>query len=192
MKRETEYIKEILDSASYGTLALSDDGMPYAVPVNFIRIGEDIYFHGALKNRKMKILEKNPNVSFSVVREYALIASYMSSTDNLACPATQFFASVSIDGEAAVVEDRVRKAEVLQALMEKLQPEGGYRALSEEVYGKAIKATAIVRITPVKISLKQKFGQKLPQERWDMIVDHLTQRGEPVDIETIKMMKELR
>jgi len=65
--------------------------MPYSVPVNFVRIDDEIYFHGAKKNRKMEMIAQNPKVSFSVVENYLLILSYFSSTDALACPATQFF-----------------------------------------------------------------------------------------------------
>jgi len=32
-------------------------------------------FHGALKDKKMKMLSQNPKVSFSVVENYALIDS---------------------------------------------------------------------------------------------------------------------
>jgi nitroimidazol reductase NimA-like FMN-containing flavoprotein (pyridoxamine 5'-phosphate oxidase superfamily) len=69
-------IHSVLDRVEYGTLALSVDSVPYAVPVNFVQIEDNIYFHGALSNKKMKILAKNPRVSFSVVEEYSLIASF--------------------------------------------------------------------------------------------------------------------
>jgi len=73
--KEKKVIYEILDRAEYGTLALSVDDKPYAVPMNFVRINESIYFHGALKNRKMKMFAKNRNASFSVVENYSLIDS---------------------------------------------------------------------------------------------------------------------
>ncbi len=137
-------IYEVLDNAEYGTLALSIDDMPYAVPVNFVRIDDALYFHGALKNKKMKILAQNPTVSFSVVESYALIDSNFSSTDGLACPATQFFKSVSINGVASVVEERDEKAEVFEELMQKLQPKGGYKPFSDNSYDTPFKTTAVV------------------------------------------------
>ncbi len=118
-------INEVLDKAEYGTLAVCHENKPYAVPLNFVRIEENIYFHGALKNKKMKILEQNTHVSFSVVESYSIIASFFSSTEGLACPATHFFKSVSIDGIAEVVENREEKAMMFEAMMKKLQPEGG-------------------------------------------------------------------
>jgi len=181
-------INHVLDNVEYGTLALCDDNVPYAVPVNFVRIEEAIYFHGALSNKKMKILHKNSQVSFSVVENYALIASYFSSTEGLACPATQFFKSVSIEGVTHVVESREEKAQVFEALMQKLQPEGKYQPFSNEAYDTAIKATAVVKIEPTTVTCKFKFGQHLTKERFDMILTHLEKRDTDIDRATIAMM----
>ena len=189
---EKSIINEVLDKAEYGTLALSHEDRPYAVPLNFVRMEDDIYFHGALKNKKMKMLEQNPHVSFSVVESYSLIASFFSSTDGLACPATHFFKSVSIDGVAEVVENREEKAMMFEAMMQKLQPEGGYKPFSDEAYDKALEATAVVKLVPSTVSCKFKFGQHLDKERFDRILKHLKERGNEKDVETIEMMKGLK
>ncbi len=185
-------IYDVLDKAEYGTLALCMDNKPYAVPLNFVRIGEDIYFHGAIKNKKMKMLEQNPLVSFSVVENYALIDSYFSSTEGLACPATQFFKSVSIDGVVEVLESREVTAKVFEALMQKLQPKGGYKPFINSEYDAAIKATAVVKIEIETLSCKFKFGQHLNEERFEMIVSHLLARGTQIDRETVRLMKAQR
>ncbi len=191
IKDETT-INTLLDKTEYGTLALADGDTPYAVPVNFVRIDTAIYFHGALTNKKMKILEHNAHVSFSVVAPYAIIDSDFSSDGGLACPATQFFASVSIEGIATRVENRDEKATVLEALMRKLQPKGGYAPLTDAAYGKALRATAIVKIEVLHRSGKFKFGQHLSQERFDRIIDHLRKRGTALDLETITIMHNQR
>ncbi len=185
-------IYDVLDKTEYGTLALSVDNSPYAVPLNFVRINESIYFHGALQNKKMKMLEQNPRVSFSVVENYALIDSDFSSTEGLACPATQFFKSVSIDGVASLVTHRDEKAKVFEALMKKLQPKGGYRPFSDREYDTAIKATAVVKIEIKKLECKFKFGQHLSEQRFEMILSHLQKRGTQVDLKTVKLMKAQR
>ncbi len=185
-------IHAILDQAEYGTLAVSDGVTPYAAPVNFVRIGEDIYFHGAMSNRKMKALRDNPQVSFSVVESYAIIASFFSSTEGSACPATHFFKSVSINGRASLVESREEKAAMFAALMEKLQQEGGYKPFTDEGYDKVLKVTAVVKITPESTRAKFKFGQHLDEQRFAMIVEHLEQRGTEKDLETVALMREMR
>jgi nitroimidazol reductase NimA-like FMN-containing flavoprotein (pyridoxamine 5'-phosphate oxidase superfamily) len=190
--KDKELIYDVLDKAEYGTLALSVDDVPYAVPMNFVRIENDIYFHGALKNKKMKMLSQNPKVSFSVVENYALIDSDFSTAEGLACPATQFFKSVSMEGVATTIESREEKAKVFTALMQKLQPKGGYKPFSNAEYDSAIKATAVVKIEVSKMSCKFKFGQHLNEERFEMILSHLEQRGTQIDMRTIEMMREQR
>lgn len=190
--KDNNIIYDVLDKAEYGTLALCVDDTPYSVPVNFVRIEDDIYFHGALSNRKMKMLNQNPNVSFSVVENYALIDSDFSSIDGLACPATQFFKSVSMEGVVNVLENRDEKAKVFEALMKKLQPKGGYKSFSDTAYDSAIKATAVVKMAVSSITCKFKFGQHLNNERFEMICAHLAKRGTKIDNKTIEIMKSHR
>ena len=186
---DKEVINDVLDKSEYGTLALCVDDIPYAVPVNYVRIDEAIYYHGALSNKKMKMLRTNPKVSFSVVENYALIDSDFSSNEGLACPATQFFKSVSMDGVAVVIESREEKALMFEALMKKLQPKGGYKAFSDSAYTTAMKATAVVKIDVQSMSCKFKFGQHLSNERFEMICEHLEERGSMLDKKTIEIMK---
>ena len=190
--KDKSLIYDILDKAEYGTLALCVESTPYAVPINFVRLDEDIYFHGALSNRKMKMLKQNSKVSFSVVENYSLIDSDFSSSESLACPTTQFFKSVSIEGVASLLDSREQKAKVLTALMQKLQPKGSYRPFSDKAYNSAIKATAIVKIEVKNTTCKFKFGQHLSDERFNMIISNLESRGSKIDIATVKLMKKLK
>jgi len=183
-------INEILDQAEYGTLALSVNNIPYAVPLNFVRIEDTIYFHGALKNKKMKMLSQNPHVSFSVVENYSLIDSDFSSTHGLACPVTQFFKSVSIEGGVKIVQSREEKAKMFEVMMQKHQPKGGYQSFTDEVYDKSLKGTAVYKLVYENISCKFKFGQHLNKERFEMIIGSLEARGTQIDRATVKIMRE--
>ncbi len=190
--KDKEIIQAVFDRAEYGTLALSEDGKPYSVPVNFVAVEDVIYFHGAQKGRKMSMISNNASVSFSVVENYALIPSYFSSHEGLACPATQFFKSIIIDGDAVVIESRNKKAKMFDALMRKLQPEGQYRSFDEEVYDTVLSATAVIKIVPKEICAKFKFGQHLNEERFMMIIEKLRERGDTLDMETLHLMEALR
>ena len=187
-----EIIHNILDKAEYGTLATCRDNKPYSLPLNFVRIDDCLYFHGSKKGRKIDILKENLFASFSVVEPYSIISSYFSSKENLACPATHFFKSVIIDGKVEFVKNYEEKVQALAALMQKLQKEGKYKPLGDEVYKKMIDATTIYRLNIREISAKFKFGQNLSQERFDMIVEHLATRGDEKDMETMRLMKESR
>jgi len=185
-------IDGMLASVSYGTLAICANDKPYSVPINFVPMGEDIYFHGAKSGRKMQILKANPHASFSVVESHSVIPSYFSSHDQLACPATHFYKSIMIEGEIVIVEEYEEKVQALSALMQKLQPEGKYKPLSKEVYKKFINATVVYKLIPKERRAKYKFGQHLSEERFEMILAHLEQRSGDMDDETAIMMKRLR
>ena len=77
-------------------------------------------------------------------------------------------------------------------LMQKLQPEGGYRSFEDGVYEKMLNATAVLKIEVKELRAKFKFGQHLDKERFNMILSHLEKRDSKIDIETIKMMQEMR
>ena len=190
--KDKEVIDEVLNSAEYGTLAICSENMPYSVPVNFAKIDKTIYFHGSKNGKKMEILRKNPLASFSVVESCSLIPSYFSSNDNLACPATQFFKSITMEGKVEFVDDYDEKVAALGVLMKKLQKEGRYKPFDEDVYTKAIDATTIYKLIPKTTRAKFKLGQHLNKKRFDMIIQNLEKRGDAKDISTIKLMKKFR
>jgi len=60
----------ILARAEYGTLAtVNEDGYPYAVPMNFVYFGGNVYFHCALEGQKLDNIANEPRVCFSAVAE---------------------------------------------------------------------------------------------------------------------------
>ena len=106
-------IDEILKACEYGTLSLISEGKPYVVALNFVQYKNAIYFHGAKEGKKIEAIKSNPNAAFLVVKPYSYIPSYFSDT-MAACPATQFFASVLLEGKLSFIESlaprRVRPA----------------------------------------------------------------------------------
>lgn len=186
---DRETISEILESAEYGTLALCMDNRPYSLPINFVEVDGEIFFHGAKKGKKIEILKANRFASFSVVESLSLIPSYFSSDKGDACPATHLFKSVIIDGIIEFVEDYDEKAAALQALMEKLQKEGKYIPLSDAMYKKAINATCLFKLVPKETKAKFKVGQQFSPERYERVTQHLKKRGTKKDLQTLKLIE---
>ena len=187
--KEVNLINEILDNAEYGTLALCMNNKPYSVPINFVRINKNIYFHGAKKGKKIEMIKANSLASFSVVESLSLLPSFFSSDKGDACPSTHLFKSVIIDGEIQFIENYDEKEEVLQALMEKLQKEGGYIPLNDAMYKKAINATLIYKLRANEIKAKFKLGQHFTQERYQRVCEHLQQRGSQKDLQTLQLIQ---
>lgn len=179
----------MLDTAEYGVLALCGE-KPYAVPVNFVYFEGAIFFHGSPRGKKMEMLKENNNVSFNVTTDAAVIPSNFSSASGLACRASTFYKSVIIAGETETIGDPKDLRRIFSALMEKLQPDGGYHPLESSDYDKMLKAISVVKINIKQISAKFLLGQHLDQERFQMTVDNLEKRGSETDLETVKLMKQ--
>jgi len=189
--KDQALIEQMLLSGSYGVLSLMGD-RPYGVPLNYIYFQDAIYFHSAPKGEKIRLLKQNPQVSFSVVTEDTIIPSNFSSDEGLACPATAFFKSVIVEGNAQIIEDFDEIGKTFTAMMQNLQPEGGYLPFEDEVYKKKFKALVVVKINIERLSAKFKFGQGLNQKRFQMLLDNLQKRGTKIDLLTIQAMHQYR
>ena len=183
-------INEILQTCEYGTLSLISEGKPYVVALNFVFFENSIFFHGAKEGKKIEAINSNPNAAFLVVKPYSFIPSYFSDT-MAACPATQFFASVLIEGKLKFIEDGYKKAEVLNALMKKFQKEDSFEeiAYDKAMYTKMLDKTAIIELKIETQSCKIKVGQNLNEERKNKVMEKLKNRNLQIDDETIKQMK---
>jgi len=181
----------IVRDASIGHLGiLTPDGYPRVVPVNFVAIGQTIYFHGATSGEKYESFAARQKVTLSVAIPYAALPSYWRAKD-YACPANQFYKSVLIRGTGRLVDSPEEKATGLQALMAKHQPEGGYREIraDDPLYKKPIDEVAVYRIDPVRVDVRVSFGQKYKPEVREKLIRRLEERDDPMDRETAEEIR---
>ena len=183
---------DFLAQCEYGTLSLVDaEKKPYGVPVNFACYQDGIVFHGAIEGKKHSLLAQNPYASFCVIRAYSLIPSYFSHT-SLACPATQLFGSMLLEGKVRLIEDLEQKADALNVLMQKVQREGRYDVISRSnpAYTKMLNSVAVFYLPIEHSSFKLKLGQNLTQERKNLLIQELEKRATPLDQETLSLIKQ--
>ncbi len=183
-------IKAVLSECEHGTLSLISEGEPYGVAVNFVFFEDKICFHGAQEGRKVEAIKANPHASFLVVKPYSLIPSYFSDT-RFACPVTQFFASVHLYGDVTIVEDIHKKAEILEAMMQKLQSEGGYDEIRSEnpMYTKMLEKTDVYTLISTTISMKIKAGQNFSDEKKQSLADQLRERNSTNDDKSARIIE---
>lgn len=137
-------IDEILDRAETLVLSLWDGEEPYAVPVNFVRVGTDLYFHCAREGRKLDIIAERPRICFTAVAEARV------ETGAEPCDCTTYYRSAVGWGSAAVLEDPAEKAAALAALNRKHgAPDGPFPP-------QMLAATAVVRIAVDRVTGKAK------------------------------------
>lgn len=188
--KDEKSINEVLEACEYGTLSLVNNNKPYCVALNFVYFEGSIFFHGSLEGKKIDIIKENSNGAFLAVQAYSTIPSYFFDTV-AACPATQFFASVFLEGDLSFVENGDRKAEVLNALMKKLQKDGGYETIAYDkaMYSKMLDKVAIIELKPQNISCKIKVGQNLNDTKREKVLEKLESRATNMDKKTIKQMR---
>ncbi|RKP56206.1 pyridoxamine 5'-phosphate oxidase family protein [Cohnella endophytica] len=190
--QDREQCESFLSEKHDGVLTFAGtDGWPKAVPLNYVYHREAIYFHGSKNGEKMAGLALDPKAEFVVYQAHAFIPSYF--TDPyLACPATVFFRSVRIRGHVEQVTDPAEKASALHTLMGQMQPEGGHAPIDaeDERYASSLKGVAVMRLDPLEMTGKFKFGQNLSEKRRDQVVQALGERDLSNDLDTIKHIRD--
>jgi len=135
---------KVLESCEDGVIATVDgDGSPYAVPVNHVCIGKRIYIHGRGAGRKLENILRDGRVSFTA---YGIDGYDFES--ELACDTETVFRSAVVKGTASVVEDPVKKTEVLRALSDRFGREGC------EIPPERVPKVCIVEIVPTEVTGK--------------------------------------
>jgi len=109
-----EEMESLLREALVGCLAtVGSDGSPYITPLNFVYHQGKIYFHSALKGRKVDNIRVNPRVCFEVHELIKIVWSQQ------ACNFSTRYRSVLAFGRAHSLPDGAEKVAVLTALAEK-------------------------------------------------------------------------
>ncbi len=148
--KDKETMTAMLERSPFGRIAtVNPKGFPVIKPVNFLYRDGKIYIHSSKKGEKVRDIRRGSPVCFEVDEPIAYVAA-----KGPACTANYYYRSVIIKGRAVLVKDEDRKLEILDRLMEKYQPEGGYEAIPEE----ALKKTAIIEISIKEVTGKERLG----------------------------------
>lgn len=143
-------IKALLDRSQVGRMAtINRKGYPVIKPVNYVYSDGKIYLHSAVKGEKMSDIRRGSPVCFEVDQPISYIPA-----KGPACKASFYYRSILIKGEAALVNPRKKKMEIIEKLMEKYQPEGGYEEIAEEI----LQRTAVIEISIKEITGKENLG----------------------------------
>jgi len=115
---QKEEMERILREAWVGELALSRDGEPYVVPINFTYHAGHIYFHCAFEGKKLDFLRRNPRVCFSVARDYQIPEPH---PPGVSCRTN--YESVLCYGTAREVSDIAERKRILDIFVKKFRDE---------------------------------------------------------------------
>lgn len=140
-------IKQILHAGHLMHLALSDQDVPFLVPLFYAYDGEAIYFHSAKAGTKIDIIQRNPFVCFEVSDYQGIIKS------DMACNFEARHRTVIGTGRASFVEQREEKIRILDLIVAQFSEQ-------KFTYPEPnLKATFVIRIDIDSIKGKQ-HGQE--------------------------------
>ena len=139
---DSESLVAIIREATVCHLALIDEDEPYVVPVNFGFEDNCIYFHSAVKGRKVDIIRKNNRVCFNIVTGVKIV-----DLSPKICKTN--FKSVTGVGSMQIIEDPQEKIHGLKAIM--------WHNLGHEleIPPERLESTLVVRIDIKEIKGKQ-------------------------------------
>lgn len=149
MKRKDKEIAEksgieaVIDKSIVCRIGLSDDNIPYIVPLCFGYKDNTIYVHGSLKGRKIDILLKNQNVCFEFDINTEIIEG-----EN-ACNWSMKYKSVIGFGKAIFLKEPDEKQKALNIIMNQ------YLNKTFEFPEKAINGTTVIKIEIESMTGKQ-------------------------------------
>lgn len=127
-------IDEIVYSARVMHLALSDNNMPFLVPVFYAYDGSSLYFHSAKAGTKINILKRNNQVCFEISVDHGVVES------DSACDFEARHRTVIGFGKAVFLENEEEKIAVLNRIVKQFTDK------TFEFPKGNLNATAIIRI----------------------------------------------
>jgi hypothetical protein len=104
-------IESIIREATVCRLAMTDGSQPYIVPLCFGYQNNVLYFHSALKGKKLDILRQNERVCFE------FDSNTQVRRDDKACEWGMLYSSVVGFGTAEFIEETERKRQALQIIV---------------------------------------------------------------------------
>ena len=147
---DRETIHQILDEALICHVGFVENTQPYVIPINFARLGDTIFLHGAIASRLLKHIAGGHAlcVEVTLVDGLVLARSVFNHSIN--------YRSVVLYGSGRLVEEDQAKLAALEAITEHLIP-GRWRE-ARLPNAKELKATSVVSIRIDEGSAKVRSG----------------------------------
>ena len=133
--KDKKEIESIINSAIVCRIALSDNNMPYIVPINFGYKDKCLYIHSATEGKKIDIIKKNNDICFEIDIAHEILQG------KSACHTTMKYYSVIGYGKAYLIDDSEEKIKALNIIIEHYLPE-----IPHEYSEKFLKKIVIIKI----------------------------------------------
>ena len=132
---DKEFAMKVIDKSKYGVISMIDENnKPHGIPLSIVRDKSILYFHSAMDGQKVKIFEKDPNISAAFIGETKIPDNYTKDeldeivrdeskaallTSNVF---TTEYESAIVKGKVKLVEDEKEKIKAMKLICEKYIP----------------------------------------------------------------------
>jgi uncharacterized protein len=137
-------IESILLEADICRIALSDNNIPYIVPMNFGYSEKTIYLHSIDEGKKIDIIKNNNNICFETESKTSIVKS-----EN-PCNWGMKYLSVIGYGKAYFINDFEEKTKALNIIMNKYSGTSGHQFAESQLHKPAV----------IKIMISEMAGKK--------------------------------
>ncbi len=157
MRRSNQILSEeesiaVLERGTSGVLAVQGDaGYPYAVPLSYLYMEGNIYFHTAISGHKVDAIKNHEQVSFCVIDQDQVVSAEF----------TTYYRSVIAFGRAQIIENKDEKLSTLIMLGNKYSPD--IKAQVKEVANKDLNHLLMIKVHIEHLSGKE--GRELAKKR---------------------------
>ncbi len=157
-------------------------GRPVLRSLHAVVVDGVVAVHAAPAGEKLEMIGRE--VVIAVDEVVAEVPSYLKDPER-ACPATTFYRSAQVHGRLESIEEPRLRARIMQALMQRFQPEGRHVPIDvdhpdwDRIYRKPVAGLLIAGVVPERVSGKFKLGQDRPPEQFCELLTGLWRRGRP-------------
>lgn len=142
--KDKKLMESILERATVCRVGLSENNVPYIVPVNFGYRDNCLYFHSAKEGKKIDMIRKNNNVCFEIDVDNEIVKG------KNACGWSMKYYSIIGFGKAFLVEGFEGKRKALDIIVEHYSSKSSFEYPEETVNSIAI----------IKVKIESMTGKK--------------------------------
>lgn len=104
----------ILDEIQFAVLCLHDPtGLPYGVPMDYVRQGDSLYFHGSKEGRKVNSMKALPRACAVIIGENEIVPHRFG----------RQYKSVIVEGGLELIDEPEAKRQVMTWVVQRKSPD---------------------------------------------------------------------
>ncbi|MFH8533815.1 FMN-binding negative transcriptional regulator [Streptomyces tendae] len=193
---EAEWQTWIAEGHDFGLLSVNGllGRAPLTAPTHFVPDGERLLIHLARPNPVWESIEYDPNVTFTVIGDYAFVPGPWRAKPGTPADEgvpTSYYAAVQFVCLAHIVDEPEAKAALLRRQMAHFQPAGDHAPVEadEPPYGRMLSGIRGLTLEVREVRAKFKYDDHKPVEHRAAVADRLTDRDHALDEPTARQQR---